>query len=97
MLEVGAGGFGIFRPGWDGHEAAGFEVGEGDEGFQEFGERGWGEAVLGVFVGEFYFDEDGDGFIEGLRGGMEALSGFEVVEGVDGVEELGGFGGLVVL
>ena len=53
--------------------------------------------MLGVFVGELYFDKDGDCFAEGLCGSVEALGGFEVVEGVDGVEELGGFGGLVVL
>jgi hypothetical protein len=55
------------------------------------------EAVLGVFVGELDFDEDAEGLVEGLGGGVEALGGFEGVEGVDGVEELGSFGGLVVL
>ena len=53
--------------------------------------------MLGVFGGEFDFDEDGESFVEGLGGGVEAVGGFEVVEGVDGVEDLGGFGGFVVL
>ena len=56
-----------------------------------------GEAVLGVFGREFDFDEDAESFVEGERGGVEALGCFEVVEGVDGVEDFGGFGGLVVL
>ena len=56
-----------------------------------------GEAVLGLFVGELYFDQDGECFVESCGGGVQALGGFEGVEGVDGVEEFGGFGGLVVL
>ena len=34
MLEVGAGRFGILRPGGDRHEAAGFDVCEGRQGFE---------------------------------------------------------------
>ena len=97
MLEVGARGFGVFVEGRNGHQAAGFEVGEGCEGAEESGEVFGGEAVLGLFVGELDFDEDGRVLVEGLRGGVEAVGGLEGVEGVDGVEDLGGLGGFVVL
>ena len=48
-------------------------------------------------MGELDFDEDGEGFVDGLGGGVEALGCLEGVEGVDGVEELGGGGGFVAL
>jgi len=86
VLEVRAGSFGVIAPGWDGHEAGDGEVLERDEGLEERGKRFWGEAVLGGFVGEFDLDEDGDLFVEGRCGGVEAGGGFEGVEGVDGVE-----------
>ena len=40
---------------------------------------------------------DGDGFAEGLSGGVEALGDFERIYGVNGVEEFGGLGGFVAL
>jgi hypothetical protein len=97
MLEVGAGGFGVGVEGWDGHQAADFEVLERLEGGEKGGEVFGGEAVLGVFGGKFDFDEDGEDFVEGLGGDVEAFCGLEGVEGVDGVEDFGGLVGLVVL
>ena len=96
-LEVGAGGFRVEGPGGDGHEAAGFEVGKLGEGVEEVGEVFGGEAVLGVFMGEFDFDEDGEIFVERSGGGVEALGDLEGVDGVDGVEEFCGAGGFVGL
>ncbi len=99
MLEVGASSLGVFgqRPRRDGHEAAGDEVFEwGDfveEGRKVFG----GEAVLGLFVREFDLDQDGEFFVEGLGGGVEALGDLERVDGVDSVKKLGSFAGLVGL
>ena len=97
MLEVGARDFGVFVEGRDGHEAAGHEVGERLESVEKCGEFFGGDAMLGFFVREFYFDEHAESFSERLRGGVEAVGGFEGVEGVDGVEDFGGFGGLVIL
>ena len=97
MLEVRARGFGIFVEGRDGHEAAGFELGEWLEGAEESGKFLGGEAVLGFFGRKLDLDEDAEGFVESLGCGVETLGSFEGVEGVDGVEDLGGFGGLVVL
>jgi len=97
MLEVRARGFGVFVEGGNGHEAAWSEVGEWLESAEESGEFVEGEAVLGVFGRELDLDEDAEGFVERLRGGVEAFCGFEGVESVDGVEDLGGFGGLIVL
>ena len=97
MLEVWAGGFGVVGEGWDGHESADFEVEERLQGCEKGGEFGWGEAVLGVLVRELDLDEHAEGFVKGLGGGVEAFGGFEGVESVDGVEDLGRFGGLVVL
>ena len=96
-LEVGAGGLGFERPGRDGHEAAGLEVRQFRDGVEEGGEFVGGEAVLGLFVGEFDFDEDGEGFVECCCGGVEALRDFEGVYGIDGVEEFRGASGFVGL
>ena len=75
-LEVGAGGLGFEGPGRDGHEAAGLEVWQFGDGVEEGGELIGGKAVLGLFVGEFDFDEDGEGFVEGGGSGVEALGDF---------------------
>ena len=97
VLEAGAGGFGVVEEWGDGHEAAEAEVRKRGDGGEESWELFRSEAVLGVFGGEFDLDEDGEGFVQGCGGLVEAGGGFEGVEGVDGREELGGFGGFVVL
>jgi len=97
LAEVGAGGLGVERPGWDGHEADGLEGLERLQGGEQSGKLFGGEAVLGVFVAELDLDEDAELFAEGSSGGVEALGDLEGVDGVDGVEELGGAGGLVGL
>ena len=97
VLEVRAGGFGVFAPWRDGHQAGGLEIGERSERGEECGKLLGVEAVLGGLVREFDFDEDGESFVEGACGVVEALGCFERVDGVDGLEEFGGFGGLVVL
>jgi hypothetical protein len=97
VLEEGARGGGVWVEGWDGHEPVGADRSEWREGGEQGGELGGVEAVLGVFVGELDFDEDGEGFVEGPGGGVEARGGFEGVDGVDGLKELGGGAGLVVL
>ncbi len=48
-------------------------------------------------MGEFDFDEDGEFLVEGARSFVEALSDFERVDGVDGVEEPGSGRGFVGL
>ena len=96
-LEVGAGGLGVFRPGGDGHEAVEPEVGEFSDGVEEVVEVFGRETVLGLFVGEFDFDEDGEGLVEGGGGRVEALGNLDGVDGVDGLEEFGGAGGFVGL
>ena len=78
VLEVGAGGFGVVgaTPGRDGHQAGCGEVWKFGDGVEEGGEVFGGEAVFGFFVGEFYLDEDGEFFVEGCGGGVEALGDF---------------------
>ena len=77
MLEVGSSGLRILVEGRNGHEAAGFEMGEGLEGAEERREFFGGEAVLGVFGGELDLDEYAEGFVQSLRGGVEAFCSFE--------------------
>ena len=72
-------------------------MGQFCDGVEEGGELIGGETVLGLFVGEFDFDEDGEDFVEGGGCGVEALGDFERVDGVDGVEEFRGAGGFVGL
>jgi hypothetical protein len=72
-------------------------VGEGDDVVEQRGEVVGGEAVLGLLVGELDLDVDGEVLVEGEGGGVEAGGELERVDGVDGVEELGGAVGLVVL
>jgi hypothetical protein len=87
----------VLGPGWDGHEAGDTERFEGLEGLEERGQVLRGEAVFGLLVGEFDFDEDGEGLAEGARDFVEAGCYAEGVDGVDGVEELGRGGGFVGL
>src|SRR6185312_13431747 len=81
VCEVRACSFGAFRrvvtPGWDGHETTQREVFEWCELGNEFWKLFRCNAVLGVFGGELDLDEDGEGFIEGGGGAVEALGGFE--------------------
>lgn len=53
--EVGAGGFGVFFEGGDGHEAVDLEAVEGEEVVELGGEVGGGEAVFGGFGGDVDF------------------------------------------
>ena len=62
-LEVRACGFRVEGPGGDGHKATGAKEGQFCDGVEEGGELIGGETVLGLFVGEFDFDEDGEGFV----------------------------------
>ena len=97
MLEVGAGGFGIFVEGWDGHQAADFKVVQGLDGDEKGGQVLGRESVLRFFRREFDLNQDPQRFAESLGGGVESLSRFGGIEGVDGVKDLRCLGGLVVL
>ena len=96
-LEGGAGELGVFGEGGNSHEAADFEVFQGLERGEERGQVFGGEAMLGVFVREFDFNKNAEGLVKGLGGGVEALGGFEGVEGVDCVEEFCGLSSFVIL
>jgi hypothetical protein len=97
VLEIGAGEGGVVGEGWDGHEAADFNIGEGGEAVKQGRKFIRSKAVLRGFRGEFDFDEDGEGFVKGVRGFAEAGGRFEGIDGVDGGKEFGGLGGLVAL
>lgn len=70
---------------------------EGGEAVEERAEIGGVESGLGGLVAELNFEEDGQGHGAFGCGFVEALGEAERVDGVDGVEEGGCFGGLVGL
>lgn len=55
---MGAGGFGVFLEGGDGHEALDLKAVEGEEVVQLCLEFVCGEAVFGGFGGDVDFEED---------------------------------------
>lgn len=97
FAKIGACRLGVEGPGWDCHEAYCFDRVEPFDRGEQGREVGGGEAVLRLFVAELYFDQDGELFSQGRRGGVETLGDLERIDGVDGVEELCGAGGFVGL